>query len=60
MSLNWKMRKTPDVNAGIKNSLGAGSCLHAPLQHFCVEEFARFSLSRLELGQSEVGIWQLA
>lgn len=54
------MRKTTDVNAGVKNGLRAESCLHAPLQHFHVEKFARFNLCLLELGHSKVGIWQLA
>lgn len=31
MSLNLEMRKTPDVNPGVKNSLRSESCLHGPL-----------------------------
>ena len=60
MSLNLEMRKTPDVNAGLKNGLRAESHLHAPLQHFCVEKFARFNFCLLELGHRVVGIWQVA
>lgn len=59
MSLNLEMRKTPNVNAGLKNGLRAESCLHAPLQHFCVEKIARCNLCLLELDHIEVGIWQL-
>lgn len=54
-----EMRKTPNINAGVKNGLRAESCLHAPLQHFSMEKFARFNLCLLELGHSEVGAWQL-
>lgn len=60
MFLNLDMRKHPDLNAEVKNSLRAEFCLYAPLQHFCVDKFARFNLCLLKLGHGEVGIWQLA